>query len=102
MIERKNERVYFKSRVLEDAKEVMGDNFTSEDLLEYLIEDPSYTLRSYRDSTKRTIFNRINMLWVFPLVFLSMPFQWVLTGQTGYRRGSKIGKILEFLVKFDS
>lgn len=101
MIERDNKIVYLHGSVLKDAKEAMGDDFTAEDLLEYLIESSDYSLRAYSDKGGRTIFNRVNMLWVWPLFMLSIPFQWIISGKTGYKLESKMGRILEYLVKID-
>ena len=95
---RKNE--FEKNRILNDATLAMGKELTAVDLIEYILDDSDYSLRKYT-STRRTTFNRINILWVYPVFLLLVPFQWLCQGDTGFKRESRIGTALEFLVKFD-
>jgi hypothetical protein len=91
-------RDYRKNSILNDATNELGDNFSAGDLLEYLLEDSEYSIRKY-EHTQKSIFNRINMLWVYPLFLIMVPFQWLLCGDTGFKRESRAGKVLNFLVK---
>ena len=100
-LERKSNYVYeyTKNSILNDATNQLGDKFSAGDLLDYLLEDSEYSIRKY-NHTQKSIFNRINMLWVYPLFLIQMPFQWLLCGDTGYKRESRVGRVLDFLVKF--
>ena len=101
-LERKSNYVedYRKKSILNDATKQLGDNFSAEYLLEYLLEGSEYSIRKYKH-TNKSIFNRINMLWVYPLFLMMAPFQWLLCGDTGFKRESRVGRILDFLVKLD-
>lgn len=48
---------------------------------------------------KRTIWNRINLLWFSPLWLLSIPFQWLVRGRVGVNGNSKLGRLIHWLVK---
>ena len=100
-LERKSNYVYehTKNSILNDATNQLGDKLSAGDLLDYLLEDSEYTIRKY-NHTQKSIFNRINMLWVYPLFLIMVPFQWLLCGDTGFKRESRIGRVLDFLVKF--
>jgi hypothetical protein len=100
-LERKSNYVheYTKNSILNDASKELGGCFGASDLLEYLLEDSEYSIRKY-NHTQKSIFNRINMLWVYPLFLIQMPFQWLLCGDTGYKRESRVGRVLDLLVKF--
>lgn len=93
-----SEHEHSKNSILNDASKDLGGCFSASDLLDYLLEDCEYSIRKY-ERTHKSIFNRINMLWVYPLFLLQMPFQWLLCGDTGFKRESRIGKVLNFLVK---
>ena len=99
-LERKSKYVwpYRKNSILNDATKQLGDNFSADDLLEYLLEDNGYSIKKY-EHTQKNIFNRINTLWVYPLFLIMVPFQWLLCGDTGFKRESRIGRVLDFLVK---
>ena len=100
-LERKSNyvREYSKNSILNEATKELGDNFSADALLEYLLEDGDYSIRKY-ERTHKSIFNRINILWVYPLFLIQIPFQWLLCGDIGFKRESRIGKVLDFLVKF--
>lgn len=46
----------------------------------------------------KTIFNRINFLWVAPVMLLVMPVKWLITGESGFSKNSRFGKILLKLI----
>lgn len=84
------------------------ENPTADDVLELIIGKDEYDYNCqdyvlYKEirSTKRNIIQRINFLWVAPLLFLSMPIVWILTGEWGFSRNSMLGKFFEFMVKFE-
>ena len=93
---------WMKSDILKEC----GENPTGQDVLDYLIGDneghwSDYVVYKYNHS-KRTIFQRVNSLWVIPVFIVAVfPFQWLLYGKTGFERTGKMGKILEWLVKFE-
>ena len=105
MIERKKRKVnsWMKSEIKKDA----GDDPTVDDVLYLLLGDSEggsgadYVVYKYSKAQKRTPFNRINMLWVWPLIVVCLPLQWLLTGETGVKRSTKLGKVVHWLVKFD-
>lgn len=41
---------------------------------------------------------RINRLWVFPLFLCTLPFQWIIRGETGIPTESDLGIILTKLI----
>lgn len=101
MIEKsKRKQTYWmKARVLSE----LGKSPTAEDVLDYLLGDyngcrSDYTVYKYERS-KKSILNRFNLLWVWPLFLITTPFQWMITGSTGVRRGSRIGEIVNALVR---
>lgn len=46
----------------------------------------------------KTLGNRLNSLWVYPIVVLLLPFKWVFTGVWGFSRNTKFGRFLCKLV----
>ncbi len=104
----KDKRKTYRSEFEKELKEAYGDNYTSKQIMEHLFGDcdgwknGSYTLYTYKDKPKSTLFNRFNLLWVYPIFILVVfPVLWMFTGQWGTERESKLGKVLEWLVKFD-
>ena len=101
MIEREKRRLpyYMKRQVLTEV----GKDASVEDVLNHLFGDDDnssdYVVYKYVHSD-RTLLNRLNLIWVWPLFLISMPFQWLITGNTGVTRNSKIGRIVNTLVKF--
>ena len=71
------------------------------EVLTFMLDGGEYVIYKYHDVTPRNFIQRINTLWVYPLFVLSIPFQFILQGSIGVNRNSKIGQILDFLVKFE-
>lgn len=46
----------------------------------------------YQDDVK--MWQRINQLWVVPIIIASMPFQWLFKGYCGFKNESKLGMFL--------
>lgn len=46
----------------------------------------------------KTLCNRLNCLWVYPLVILLLPFKWLFTGVWGFSHNTKFGRFLGKLV----
>ena len=89
-------------------KELYGRDFeklTGKEIKQIIFDDCGRTqdfyIRSYYSHSKRTIWNRINMLWVWPVMLLAAPFSYIFTGDIGVSRNSKIGRIVDWLVKFE-
>ena len=88
-----------------DIISAVGKSPTADEVLDFLLGDrdgsnSDYVVYKYKRDT-RSVLNRINMIWVMPLYLCSLPFQWLFTGNIGFSRHSKIGKIMNKLVKFD-
>lgn len=82
-------------------------DLTKDELITLLFgnRDNDYTsnfiVKCYDNYSKRTIWNRLNMLWVYPIFLMLLPFQYIITGDTGVNRNTKIGRIVDWLVKFE-
>jgi len=54
---------------------------------------------TYLPLPKTTILNRLNSLWVYPLYLLTIaPVYYIIKGQTGVSRETKMGQILTYLL----
>jgi len=102
--EKEISRCSLKKEIISELDNKYGEN-SVENLLDMLlggIDEPrhyKYKLYKYKES-KKTILNRLNMLWVFPIFLVSIPLQWLILGDIGVSRDSRIGKIIEYLVRF--
>lgn len=80
---------------------------TANDVLEYLLGDSDnwcgsdFVVYKYEAITARSLVQRINTIWFYPLFILTVPFQYLIHGNVGINRNSRIGKIVNWLVKFD-
>lgn len=87
-------------------KKEVGDSATADDVLEYILGDydgcggNDYVLYRY-DDDKRSIMNRVNLLWVWPIFAIIAIPTWLITGGTGISRHSKIGRVVNWLVRLD-
>ena len=103
MIEQKKKRQSYY-----DKREILSKfegTPSGEDVLDYLLGDmdwcdSEYTLYKYEHSY-RSFVNRLNLIWVYPLFFISIPFQWLFRGVIGFSRDSKIGRLVNKLVILD-
>ena len=96
------------STIIKEVKEVNGtDNPTAKEVLEFMIGDSdgwrsgNYVLYKYNKTKKRNFIQRVNMLWVYPLFVVTIPLQYLLFGEWGLNRNNKVGKIVDWLVKFN-
>ena len=100
---KRNQNYYTRKRILD----AVGEGATADDVLVYLLGDHDgcsgndYVVYKYEYGQKRSILNRINYCWVWPLFLLSIPFSWLITGNFGVNRNSKIGRAVNWLVKLD-
>lgn len=97
---RRKQNFYMKQNIIKEV----GGNPTVDELLTYMLgddySDGEYLVYRYEYS-KRSLMNRVNMLWVYPTFLISMPFIWLFTGGTGVTRSSRIGRLIDYLVKFE-
>lgn len=82
-------------------------DLTKEELIELIFGNRdneyrgNFIVKTYYNRSERTIWNRLNLLWVYPLFLVALPFQYLITGDTGVNRNTKIGRIVDWLVKFE-
>lgn len=110
MIEQEKLRVsYYEvdSLIKEYKEDNDGKEPTGKEMLEHLLGDSEgwsnsdYTLERYKYSTKnRSVLQRLNWLWVYPLFLITTPFQWIFTGNVGLSKNSRIGRVVDKLIKF--
>jgi len=78
MIEQRKRKQNYYKRI--DIIKKVGVEASVDDVLDYLLgdtdgySDSDYVLYKYTYNQKRSIFNRLNYLWVCPLFILSIPF----------------------------
>ena len=110
MIELKHRRVDYCDSVsiikeIQDHKN--KENITAEEVLDFLLgnaenwNEGDYFVYKYDQIHYRSFMQRLNILWVYPLFVLSIPMQWLIKGSIGVNRNSKIGRIIDYLIKFD-
>lgn len=80
-----------------------GDEATVESVLDVLFgtrlgeyEDNHYFVYGYDEKeVKRKWWQRLNALWVIPLVLVFVfPVQWLVKGRVGIRENTKFGRVL--------
>ena len=111
VLEKKKRRQNYWSinRIIKETKQHMrinGEEPTAKEVLLYMIGDNDgyggeFIVYRYSEETRRNIFQRFNMLWFMPLWIISIPFQYLLTGNIGASRNSRIGRVIEWLIKFE-
>ena len=98
-IEKRTQGQWMRSEIKSAAG---GDAATADSVLDLLLGRDGgrseYVVSKYA-SAERTTANRLNMLWVYPLFIAAAPFQWLFCGRIGVNRSSRIGAILDRLVK---
>lgn len=108
MIEKnKRRRDYFNIKtIIKETEEARGiKNPTAKEVLEYMIGDSDgwcngeYTLWKYEEVNKKNFIQRLNMLWVYPLFILTIPLQYLFTGSFGVNKNTRIGRVINWLVK---
>lgn len=102
----KSRQNYYMRR--EIKKDTGKENPTADDVLELIIgkdeydyNTGDYILYKERNNTKRNFIQRVNLLWVWPLMVLSIPFVYLFTGNFGVSMNSRLGRIVDFLIKFE-
>lgn len=94
-------RKIYRSELIEDFGK--PDSRTAKELMDFLYGDydneSDYVVVSrWYPIPKQTRLQRLNLLWVFPLYLLTVPYQWVFIGSVGVNQDSKIGKLLQKLI----
>lgn len=94
--------------IIKEVKEYNGtDEPTAKEVLKFMIGDSDnwtggdYVVYKYNKIKKRNFIQRINMLWVYLLFIITIPLQYLFLGEWGLNRNSKLGKIVDWLVKFN-
>ena len=97
----KSLRDYDAKEVLEDlqANSYGNEPLTAEQALQCLFDSERYYKYNYKN--KRTSLNRFNMIWVWPVFICCVPVQWLVGGNIGITKTSKIGKIVDKLIRLD-
>ena len=108
MIEmRKTRRTFIADKAISETIDEAGiKNPTAKDVINHMLGDDfgrggNYAIYSYDEPTERRFIQRLNMLWVWPIIILSIPFQFLFCGDIGVNRNSKVGRVVDWLVKFD-
>lgn len=52
----------------------------------------------WEHSRRSTLLQRFNMIWVWPLFMITVPFQWLFLGKVGLNSHSKFGKFVMKLI----
>lgn len=92
----RDKRFTSRYNLVDEIKDKYGEDYTREHVLDYLMGDSwsdntpygDYAIHTYESSDK-SFKHRLNMCWVLPLVLLTAPLQWVLTGSTGVSTKTK-------------
>ena len=94
--------------IIKETKEYNGtDDPTVREVIEFMIGDSDhwaggdYVVYKYNKTKKRNFIQRLNMIWVYPLFIVTIPMQYLFLGDYGLNRNSKVGKIVDWLVKFN-
>lgn len=98
MIENKTGKVsYFslRSSLLKFAGHYADSDYMECITNEILDKYDIYEKKPYRDTT---LIQRINHIWVIPVLLICIIPQWLITGNTGVRPSSRIGKVVSFLI----
>lgn len=92
MIFEKDKSETYEHEFKAELEDNYGKDYTREDIIAHLFGDyddwrrSSYTLYTYKVKPKQTLFNRFNLLWVYPVfLLLVFPVKWMFTGEWGYR-----------------
>lgn len=104
--EKRSQDYYSISTIIKEVKGDADKEPTAREVLEFMIGDydhwrgGDYVVYKYKSRKKRNLIQRINMLWIYPLFIVTIPLQYLFAGDWGLNRNSKIGKIVDYLVKF--
>ena len=100
-------KVYYVDR--DDVAEALGKKNWSELVLtdfEKIIPESKHQVNSFENKTnfiliteedecyKKTFIQRLNTLWVYPIMICTMPIKWLFTGNGRYSRHTKFGEIV--------
>jgi len=110
MIEKNKRRMDYWNvkKIIDETIEQSGiKEPTAKDVLHHILGDKEgwsgsdYVIYKYSDNSKRNFIQRVNTIWVYPLFIITIPFQFLFLGNCGVNRNSKIGKLINWLIKFD-
>ena len=101
MIEQQKRNLHSWHTLESELLDTVKEGATAKELVEYLSDYDNRDFVVYRyEGSKRKLMQRVNMVWVIPLLFIVFPFQWLICGEFGVRRNNRIGRIIEKLVGF--
>ena len=69
-----------------------GADKDNQNLYDYQVVDNSFT--PYKPVK---FWQRLNQIWIIPLLTLTIPFQWLFLGRVGFKNESKLGKLISNL-----
>lgn len=85
--------------------EAGGENANAESVLNVLFGhyhndyESAYSVKyKFDPHIETTVFQRFNLLWVWPLMMITSPVRFVLTGSIGVAPSGRFGKLLERLI----
>jgi hypothetical protein len=95
------QRDWHKQGVLREV----GEDATGKQVLDFLFGDEygrksDYIVYKYTQD-HRSVWNRFNLIWVFPIFCVVAPFQWIISGDIGVDRRSYIGRTMHKLINLD-
>lgn len=99
----------YKFEFEEELKDLWGydkfDKYTQDKIIEHLFgmldRNPTSKFKVVHKRNpyiQTTTIQRINLFWVWPLWLVITPFKWIVTGEMGVTKESKVGKILTKLI----
>jgi hypothetical protein len=103
MIEKKMRHVWNSKTVIDHYILASGNKEpTAKQVLDYITDRDwcsDYELHRYESNDTASLMQRINLLWVWPLFVITIPFQWICTGGFGLKRDSRMGRIVSWFIK---
>lgn len=78
----------------------VGVDATAKQVLDHLFGDydeaTEYVVYHYNDPYTKpsTLLQRFNRLWVVPVFYIFLPFQWLFTGEVGIKDHTKFGEFI--------
>lgn len=74
-------------------EDIYSDSARNPEQYDYQVVDNT----KWRASRDAKFWQRLNRLWLIPLLMLTVPFQWLFRGKIGFCSTSKIGAVLSRL-----
>ena len=83
-----------------EIKNVLRNIISDEYMLHNATNDLISNFYIYHLEVKPTVkwYHRLNLCWILPLMVIFNCFKWVITGRTGVKPHSKMGKLIAKLI----